>query len=491
MARSKQAVIIGGGFAGLSAACYMARAGYRVILLEKNKQVGGRAQFAEDQGFKFNLGPNWYIMPDIYEDFFHDFGQNPEDHYNLTRLSPAFRTFTPEGSSFDALEPERMADQLDSFSQGDGIGFKRLLNRSKVIYSSFKLNLMQENWLSKLPGLKPKTATTLLRMPKGTISSRNGDFLKSRDGKAMVDSLSHFLGGTADRVPAIYSFLPYTIFEQGVWYPEGGFNSVTSAFRSLAQKLGVEIYEGYEVEKVEVQYGVASAVLIKDLGERIPADVVISASDYLSSESMLAPEHQSYSLDFWKAKTYSPSAIIVSLGLNVKVPNLLHHNTFSSVGSSDLNNRVWPSNVGTFSVACPSFTDPSLAPNGGEILTITIPIPSGLPDEEAAIRRLVSQAYERISAATGVNIQAATITEHIMSSSYFKSMFKAPGGSIAGLAQYKEQIFQKRPSLRSKKLANLFYAGQDTNPGSGVAFAVTSGKLAAYAALGKKPEAKL
>lgn len=469
----------------------MARAGYRVVLLEKNKKVGGRAQSAEDVGFKFDLGPNWYIMPDIYEDFFHDFGANPEDHYNLTRLSPAFRTFTPEGTSFDALEPERMADQLDSFAHGDGIGFKRLLNRSKVVYSGFKLGLMQESWLSKSPRLKPKVFSTLFRLPKGTVAARNAEFLKSRDGRNMADNLGHFLGGTADKIPAAYSFLPYTIFEQGVWHPEGGFKSVTSGFKDLAQKLGVEIYEGYEVEKVEVQYGVASAVVIKGLGERIPADVVISASDYLSSESMLEPTYQSYSLDFWKSKQYSPSAIVVSLGLNAKIPNLLHHNTFTNPAQSDLNTRAWPSQIGTFTVSCPSFTEPSLAPDGGEVLTITIPIPAGLEDEEAAVRRLVTQAYEKISASTGVDIQGAIVTEHIVSSSYFKSMFKAPGGSTAGLAQYKDQIFQKRPSLKSKKLGNLFYAGQDTNPGSGVGFAIVSGKLAAYAALGKKPEAKL
>ncbi len=469
----------------------MARAGYRVVLLEKNKKVGGRAQSAEDASFKFDLGPNWYIMPDIYEDFFHDFGASPDEHYKLTKLSPAFRIFTPEGSYFDALEPERMADQLDSFSHGDGIGFKRLLNRSKVVYSSYKLGLMQESWLSKFPGLKPKVFSTLFRLPKGTVASRNAEFIKSRDGKSMVDSLSHFLGGTADKIPAPYSFLPYTIFEQGVWHPEGGFSSVVESFKQIAQKLGVEIYEGYEVERVEVQYGVASAVVIKGIEERIPADIVISAGDYLSSESMLEPIYQSYSLDFWKSKKYSPSAIVVSLGLNTKVPNLLHHNTFTNPTPSDLNTRVWPSQIGTFNVACPSFTQPDLAPDGGEVLTITIPIPAGLPDEEAALRRLVSQAYEKISAVTGINIQSAIVKEHITSSSYFKSMFKAPGGSVAGLAQYKNQVFQNRPRLKSKKLSNLFYAGQDTNPGSGVGFAIVSGKLAAYAALGKKPEAKL
>lgn len=489
MARAKQAVIIGGGFAGLSAASYMARAGYRVVLLEKNPKVGGRAQFAEDAGFKFNLGPSWYIMPDIYEDFFRDFGASPEDHYTLTRLSPGFRSFSGSGKQVDALEPERMAEQLDFISPGDGLGFKRLLNRSKVVYSSFKLNLLQESWLARFVGIKPKIRGALSKMPKGSLAKRNAEFLKSPEARTALDSLSFFFGGSPTETPADYSFLPYTVFEQGVWYPGGGFNSVVEAFRKTAQQLGVEIYEGYEVEKIEVQYGAVSAVIVKGLQERIPADVVISASDYFASENLLDPGYQSYDLAFWKKQKYSPSAIVASFGLDIKLPGILHHNTFKIADTPP--GEGWPAVPSTFYVSCPSFTDPSLAPNGGEVLTVTIPIPSGLQEEMDAVKSLVDQAMQKLSEVCAVDLNSHIRVQHLMSSSYFRQMFKAPGGSGFGLAQVKEQIFKNRPRLKSKKLPNLFYAGQDTNPGSGVQFAIVSGKLAAYTALGKKPEVRL
>jgi phytoene desaturase len=132
--------------------------------------------------------------------------------------------------------------------------------------------------------------------------------------------------------------------EQGVWYPGGGFSSVVAAFKNLAQKLGVEIYEGYQVENIEVEYGVASAVIIKTVKQRIPADVIISASGYFGTESIIEPARRSYSDSFWSSKVYSPSSIIVSLGLNTKVPNLLHHNTFSDteLGTEvDVSSQVW------------------------------------------------------------------------------------------------------------------------------------------------------
>ncbi|MDQ5913923.1 MAG: phytoene desaturase [Patescibacteria group bacterium] len=492
MARAKQAVIIGGGLAGLSAACYMARAGYRTILLEKNISVGGRAQFGEDAGYKFNLGPSWYVMPDIYEDFFNDFGQKPEDHYTLTRLSPAYRSFTSSSSS-DALEIERMAELLDSIKPGDGLGFKRLINRSKIIYSKFKLSLLNEIWKGRRDLLKPSVISALLSMPRGSSSSRTSKLISSKEGRALVDSTSSIFGVPSNVLPAAYSFLPYSIFEQGVWYPGGGFSSVVSGFKSLAQQLGVEIYEGYQVEKVEVQYGSASAVIIKDIGQRIPADIIISASSYSTTESSLETSKQSYSSGYWSSRTYSPSSIIVSLGLNTRVPNILHHNTFTDTETDselDIKSTTWPYKIGSFHVSCPSLTDPTLAPGGGEVLTITIPVPAGLRVEEDSENSLVSQAFARISDVIGFNINDHITTKHVVSSSYFRDMFNSPAGSAYGVALTNKQKFYKRPRAASKKLKNLFYAGQDTNPGPGAPFAVVSGKLAAYSALGKTPQAK-
>ncbi len=494
MSRSKQAVIIGGGLAGLSAACYMARAGYRTILFEKNPSVGGRAQFAEDSGFKFSLGPNWYTMPDIYEDFFRDFGQSPEDHYTLTKLNPAFRSFTASGK-LDAIELPRLADQLDTSTPGEGLGLKRLVNRSKIIYSNYKLNLMPISFNGPKSLLHPKLLLSLLSAPRKTAELRNNKLLRSPESKALVGQIDSLFGVSSSDLPAVYSFLPYNVFEQGVWYPNGGFGSVVSAFKSLAQQLGVEIYEGYQVEKIEVEFGIASAVLIRGLGERIPADVIISASGYQNTESMLAEAYQSYSLKYWSLKKYSPSSIVVSLGLTGLVPELLHHNTFSFNQSGLpidlLNLSSWPTQPETFQVSCPSLTDPTLAPAGGSVLTITIPVPSSLPAEQEAVDNLVSQAIEQIKAVTGFDVWQHIVSKHNVSSSYYKDMFNAPGGSANGLALTKGQILHQRPRTKSKRLSNLFFAGQDTNPGPGAPFAIVSGKIAAYAALGRKPEARL
>lgn len=484
MARTKQAVIIGGGFAGLSAACYMARAGYRVILLEKNQQVGGRSQFFEDAGFKFNLGPDWYIMPDIYEDFFKDFGFQTEDFYSLTKLKPGLRSFSLDGHILDVSEQDNFTKQLGDIKPGDSLGAKRLINRSKILYADFKLNLLYQTWGSPF---KFKSILSNASFSKGTHYSRVAKLLQSYPAISLTNQLSLLLGTEASKLPSAYSFLPYTIFEQGIWYPGGGFNSVVSAFHSLAQKLGVEIYEGYEAESIEVKLNSASAVIAKGLEERLPADIIISTTDYSFAEGLLSSEHRNYKTGYWNTREYSPSAITVSLGLDTKLPSILHHNIFHLGSDSTTTSNSNLAKLNSFSVSCPSQTDPSLAPVNCDVLTITIPVDSPLGEDQDATNHLVKQALSKISQVAKIKIEDHIVTQKITASGYIKNTFNVPSSSTNGLSLTKRQAFGRRPRTKSKKLTNLYYAGQDTNPGPGTPFAIVSGKIAAYQALGKDP----
>lgn len=479
MARTKQAVIIGGGFAGLSAACYMARAGYRVILLEKNQQVGGRSQFLEEAGFKFNLGPDWYIMPDIYEDFFKDFGFKTEDFYSLTKLKPGLRSFALEGQALDVSTPDSLAQQFGDIEISDVLGTKRLVNRSKVAYSKFKLKLLYKNWDSPFYRIN----FGLPMSSKDTYASRISKLLHSKSAVSLTGQLSLLIGTEASKLPANYSFLPYTIYEQGIWYPGGGFSSVVSAVQTLAQKLGVEIYEGYEAESIEAKLNSASAVVVKGLDQKLPADVIISATDYSFAENLLEPEYRSYKTEYWNTREYSPSSIILSLGLDTKLPGILHHNIFQlDSGPISIANLA---KLNSFSVSCPSQTDPSLAPVDCDILNVTIPIDSPLSEDQDYTEHLIKQALSKISQVVKIRIEDHIVTKKVIASGYIKNTFNIPSGSTNGLSLTRKQTFGRRPRTKSKKLTNLYYAGQDTNPGPGAPFALVSGKIAAYRALGK------
>lgn len=474
MSRIKQAVIIGGGFAGLSAACYMQRAGYRTLLLDKNPQPGGRAQFAEEAGFKFSLGPNWYTMADIYEDFFKDFGHSRQDLYSLIKLAPAYKTFI-DGQELSAQNIDQTTEDLNNINSGDGLGFKRLVNRSKLVYADFKLNFLYKSWNSKLERFSLKTALNLAKLPKEPYTEHLSRLVKSsRAQDLLAVPAKTIFGQDPKELSSVYSFLPYSTFEQGIFYPVGGFKTVLESVQRIAMELGVEIYQSCEVSKIESEYGLASAVILKDSNERIPADIIIAATDYQHAEGLLEYKNRSYKPKFWNKKEYSPSALIISLGLNAKTPHLSHHNNFMAIGGP------------SFYVCCASKTDLSLAPEYGEGLTITIPIPAGKDLSEDDTLRIKSFVYEEISKVVGFRIEEHIQVEHTLSHQYFKTMFNASGGSAFGLKMNSRQIFWKRPRTRSKRLNNLLYAGQDANPGPSVPFAIASGRVAAYAALNKK-----
>ena len=85
----KSIIIIGSGFSSLAASCYLAKAGYKVSVFEKNSSVGGRARQLKKEGFTFDIGPSWYWMPDVFERFFKDFGKKTSNYYKIDKLDPA------------------------------------------------------------------------------------------------------------------------------------------------------------------------------------------------------------------------------------------------------------------------------------------------------------------------------------------------------------------------------------------------------------------
>jgi phytoene desaturase len=109
----KRVAVVGSGFAGIAAASCLARRGYDVTVYEKNATLGGRAQLWEKDGFRFDLGPSWYWMPDVFEEYFARFGTTPGHQYTLKRLDPSYRVFLPGTDSIDV--PARLSELVKIF----------------------------------------------------------------------------------------------------------------------------------------------------------------------------------------------------------------------------------------------------------------------------------------------------------------------------------------------------------------------------------------
>lgn len=487
----KKVVIIGSGFAGLSTAAFMARAGWEVKVLEKHAIPGGRARQFQAAGFTFDMGPSWYWMPDVFERFFAAFGKKPSDYYELIRLEPSYRIYWGDGpmdipsdyqalkALFEQTEPGAGA-QLDQFMKEAAykydIGINKLVFKPGQSYAEFL------DW-DLLKGLFKLDVLVSMRKH---ISS----FFKHPKLRQLMEFPVLFLGALPQDIPALYSLMNYADIKLGTWYPVGGMYSVVAAMHQLATELGVEFYFDHEVKGVTINDKDIKSVSALHKGNTqtpatvsFEADVVIGGADYHFMETGLLPaDKRSYSDSYWEKRVMAPSCLLYYVGLNKKLPGILHHclffdQDFERHGEEIYTTKEWPSNP-SFYVSVSSATEGSVAPPGGENLFFLIPVAAGLEGDTGELReQYFERIVERFEKLTGYTIKDAIVFKRNYGVSDFTMDYNSFKGNAYGLANTLFQTAVWKPACRSIKINNLFYTGQLTVPGPGVPPCLISGEV--------------
>jgi len=291
-----------------------------------------------------------------------------------------------------------------------------------------------------------------------------------------------FLGGTAKNTPALYSLMNYGDMKLGTWYPEGGMYSVVEGMVELATSLGVEFVYNSAVESLEVKNGKITSVITSD--QRYEAPYVLASADYNHVEQHLLPvEYRSYSEKYWNSRVLSPSSLIFFLGINKKLKGIEHHTLFfdqdlSKHSEAIYENPEWPEKPSLY-FSCTSKTDPTVAPDGMENLYVLIPVAPGLEDTEATREKYFQIVLDRFKHITGQDISKNIVFKRSYAHQDFESDYNAFKGNAYGLANTLMQTAFLKPKMKSKKVSNLFFAGQLTVPGPGVPPALISGEIAA------------
>jgi phytoene desaturase len=480
----KNIVVIGSGFAGLSAASSLAHAGHRVIVLEKNSSPGGRARILESQGYRFDLGPSWYWMPDVFEKFFNRFGSPASDFYSLQRLDPSYRVFFSASEIVDIpAEIEGIYPYFEEQEKGSAQRLKSYLDEAKYKYD-VGINRMVYN-----PGISIKelfdsslvAGLFKLHLFK-SISSHLKDHFRDPKLIRLLQFPTLFLGAPPSETPALYSLMNYADMKLGTWYPRGGIYGVVQGMVSLAKKLGVDFKFNSPVTGFEFEDRHIRSVRVH--GDVVPCDAVLATADYHHVEQeLLTPERRQYSERYWEQRTMSPSCLLFYLGISSPLKNLLHHNLFLE---DDLEKHLhsiyirkeWPPNP-SFYVCCPSKTDSTTAPAGHENLFLLIPLASGLNDSPAEREKCFHKVLSKLETYTRQPIRDHIDFKQSYAHSNFLEDYHAYKGNAYGLAATWKQTANFRPSITSKKIPNLFFAGHLTIPGPGIPPAVISGQVVA------------
>ncbi|MUH36593.1 phytoene desaturase [Zobellia amurskyensis] len=474
----KKIAIIGSGFSSLSASCYLAKEGHEVTIYEKNQTVGGRARQLIRDGFTFDMGPSWYWMPDIFDNFFNDFGKKTSDYYQLDKLSPAYKIFFADDNITIGDCIDKICKEFERLEPGSARHLKNFIAKAQKNYDIAINKVVLRPGLSPLELITPETALRVDQFFK-TIS---GEVRKKFKNPKLVSTLEFpvlFLGAKPNKTPSFYNFMNYADFGLGTWHPKGGMYEIVKAMKNLAQELGVKICTDAPASKINVVGGLASGITIHN--KDISADVVLSGADYHHSETLLDIEYRQYSESYWNKKTFAPSSLLFYIGFDKKLKNVNHHNLFFDTdferhAQEIYDNPSWPKDP-LFYANFPSITDSSMAPVNCETGFFLVPIAPDLTDTPELRSQYFDIIIDRFEKRTEQSVKSNIIFKESFCVNDFVEQYNSYKGNAYGMANTLSQTAFLRPNLKSKKVKNLYFTGQLTVPGPGVPPALISGKL--------------
>ncbi len=482
---NKHVVVIGSGIGGLGTAGLFAKKGYDVTVLEKNQNFGGRANIFEVDGFRFDMGPSWYLAPDLFEHYFKLVGEEVSDHLNLHRLDPSYRIyFRNDPQSLDIhSDIEIDTRSFDAIEPGSGDKLRAYLNQSEYQYSVATEHFMYKNYDTVFDFLNRRVMTEGQKLSVfSKMHSFVSRFFKSKKLQQVMEYTMVFLGTSPYEAPALYNLMSHMDFNQGVFYPMGGFYELINALCSIAKKNGAKLRSRAEVSEIIVENGLARGVRLSD-GEIVDADIVVSNADMWFTETkLLDKKSRTHSERYWNKRVMAPSAFIMYLGVGEKLPGITHHNLLFSedwrANFDDIYKAPRLPHQPSLYVCAPSVTDPSVAPPGKENLFVLVPIASGLemsgPEKEKYADQIL-ELMEREMKLPGLREKIEY--RRIYTVDDFAADYNSFKGSALGLAHTIWQTAIFRPKNQSAKVKNLYYVGAGTNPGIGTQICLISAEL--------------
>jgi phytoene desaturase len=407
------------------------------------------------------------------------------DYYKLTRLEPSYRIYWDTGYTDIPSDYAALRKLCDELEPGAGKQLDKFLHEAEYKYRVGISKLVFKPGQKYSEFLDMELIKGVFKLDVFTsIKNHINKHFRHPKIRQMMEFPILFLGALPENTPALYSLMNYADIKLGTWYPEGGMYSVVKGMYELAKSLGVSFMFDHNVTEIQVRQNAVNKLVCSN-GKQFEADVVIGSADYHFIESqLLAPEFRTYSEKYWSKRLMAPGSLLFYVGLDRRLNNVAHHSLFFDVPFEEHASDIyvterWPDNP-LFYVSISSLSDVTVAPDGGENLVFLIPVAAGLEDDTEELReKYLNIILERFKKHTGQDIRDSIVFCRSYSYTEFVSDYNAFKGNAYGLANTLMQTAILKPSCRSKKLNNLFYAGQLTVPGPGVPPSLISGEVVA------------
>jgi 1-hydroxy-2-isopentenylcarotenoid 3,4-desaturase len=490
-------VVIGAGIAGLASAALLARQGHEVVVVEKREEIGGRAGSWSRDGFRWDTGPSWYLMPEVFDHFYRLLGTSAEEQLKLVTLDPGYRVFfegDPEPLDVLASREENV-ELFESVERGAGPRLERYLDSAAEIYDLALRRFLYTSFARVGRSFAPDVlgrGGRFLQMLSRPLWRHTRTVARDRRLRQILAYPAVLLGTSPFRTPSMYHLMSHLDIEGGVLYPVGGFTRVIESIADLARANGAEIRTGVEVSEIMTAGGRATGV--RTVGGEVAADIVVSAADLHHTETaLLPPSARSYGKGYWKRRVPGPSALLIYLGIDGDVPELEHHTLLFA--------RDWRRGFGaifgrrprvpdpvSLYVCKPSGVDADVAPAGSTNLFVLVPIaadPSLGSGGDAALEELADRVVGQLAGWAGIPDLASRIrVRRTVGPGDFDREFNSWRGTALGPAHTLRQSAFWRTRNASRRVSGLYYVGGSTTPGIGLPMCLISAEVLVKRLLG-------
>jgi len=477
-------VIAGAGPGGLAAAMLLARSGVKVTVVEKHARVGGRTATMEQDGYKFDIGPTFFLYPQVLREIFSSAGYDLETEVPMKRLDPQYRlVFGAGGELLATPDMARMEQAIAAISPADAVEFKNFMTQNRTKLASF-LPFLQQPFESWRDLMKPDMLKLLpLLKPWLSLDGDLRTHFKDERIRLGFSFQSKYLGMSPFRCPSLFSILSFLEYEHGVFHPVGGCGAVTAAMARIAEEMGVEFLLDEPVEEVLVEKG--TAVGVKTNKRRIQADAVVMNADFADAMRKLVPaKHRPKWTDKTiERKKFSCSTFMMYLGIEGRYEDVSHHTIYLAKnyrqGLRDIEDLHRLSNDPSFYVQNASVTDETLAPEGHSTLYVLLPVTHESEfidwrEETPQFRKLALRQLEKIGI---TDIERRIRTERVVTPAGWREEFGLHKGATFSMAHSLGQMLHLRPHNRFEDVANMYLVGGGTHPGSGLPVIFESARI--------------
>ena len=483
-------VVIGAGPGGLASAILLATAGVKVKVLERMPVVGGRTSTIQTDGFKFDLGPTFFLYPRVLEEIFTAAGANLREEVELVRLDPQYRIIFGAGGELNATpDVGRMERQIAAIAPEDAPGFRKFLeeNRAKL---DRMLPCLENPFLGWQDIVNMRMLKTLpILRPHQSMDTYLSRFFRDPRVRLAFSFQSKYLGMSPFRCPSLFSILSFLEYEYGVFHPIGGCAAVTAAMARIAERLGVEIALDQPVE--EILFEGRRAVGVRTLEGVSRADALIVNADFARAMSQLVPDRlrRSWTNRKIARKKFSCSTFMMYLGIEGTF-DLPHHNihiaTDYARNLDEIENQHVLSDDPSFYVQNASVTDPTLAPRGMSTLYVLTPVTHqhSNVDWESQRNRFRALVLKQIGKAGFVDVEERIRYERVITPADWDCQYEIHKGATFNLAHSLDQMLHLRPHNRFQDLDGVYLVGGGTHPGSGLPVIFESARISTRLLLG-------